>query len=216
MPLSTCTPAPPMPNIARLKITLDNVAPAVERRVEVPADIRLDDLHLVIQVAMPWDNYHLYEFRAGAIAWGIPDPDVRGFSPSEPRPASKATLADLLAEAGGERFAYAYDFGDGWEHSVEVEAIVAAVPDITYPRLIGAHGRCPPEDVGGPWGYADYLDAIADPKHERYEELIEWRGPGFDPAIVDEAAIHKGLASLAKRLLRRKGKGTKSARRRSN
>jgi hypothetical protein len=200
-----------MTKIARLKITLDDVQPAVVRRVAVPADIRLDDLHLVFQIAMPWENYHLYEFRAGGIAWGIPDPDVRGFSPTEPRPASKATLADLLAEAGGQRFAYEYDFGDGWEHSVEVDAIVAPAPDVAYPRLIGAEGRCPPEDVGGPRGYARYLEAIADPKHERHEELIAWRGPGFDPAAVDEAAIRRGLAGLAKRFLWRKGKGMKKS-----
>jgi hypothetical protein len=198
-----------MPDIARLRITLDNVEPAVERRVEVPAEIRLDDLHLVIQAAMPWENYHLYEFRAGGIAWGIPDPDVPDFSPSEPRPADKATLAALLAETGGQRFAYEYDFGDGWGHSIEVEAIVAAAPDVAYPQLISARGRCPPEDVGGPWGYADYLDAIADPKHERHKELIQWRGPGFNPAVVDEAAIRKSLAGLAKRFLRRRGKSTR-------
>jgi hypothetical protein len=204
-----CYDTPAMPDIARLRITLDAVEPAVERRVAVPAEIQLDNLHLVFQAVMPWENYHLYEFRAGGIAWGIPDPDVRGFSPTEPRPASKATLADLRAAAEGERFSYAYDFGDGWEHSVVVEAVVAAAPDVLYPRLIGARGRCPPEDVGGPWGYADYLEAIADPNHERHEELIAWRGPGFDPAVVDEDAIRRSLAGLARRFQRRKAKETK-------
>lgn len=205
-------PAPTMPQIARLNITLDHVEPTIMRRVEVPADIRLDDLHLVVQVAMGWENYHLYEFRVGEMAWSIPDPDIRGFSPDEPLAASKATLADLLAQAGGKIFQYVYDFGDGWEHTVKVEAIAEAAPDAVYPRLVAAERACPPEDVGGPWGYADYLEAIADPKHERHAELIEWRGPGFDPALVDEESIRRELASLASRLARRKPKTAGSAR----
>jgi hypothetical protein len=59
-----------MPEIARLKITLDRVEPTVMRRIEVPVDIRLDDLHLAIQMAMPWENYHLYEFRVGRTCHG--------------------------------------------------------------------------------------------------------------------------------------------------
>lgn len=122
------------------------------RRVEVPLEIRLDDLHLIMQVAVGWENYHLYEFRVGRAAWGIPDPDIRGFSPSGPRSARKGTLADLLAAPRSRTFKYLYDFGDGWEHSVKVEAVVEAVPDVAYPRLIAAEGACPPEDVGRPWG----------------------------------------------------------------
>jgi hypothetical protein len=193
-----------MPHIARLKITLDEIEPTVMRRVEVPADIRLDDLHLVVQIAMGWENYHLYEFRVGDMAWGIPDPDIRGFSPDEPLAARKATLADLLAHAGGKTFQYAYDFGDGWEHTVTVEAIAEAAPDAVYPRLVAAERACPPEDVGGPWGYAEYLKAIANRRHKRHRELTAWRGPGFDPAAVDEESIRKELASLARRMARRK------------
>jgi hypothetical protein len=195
-----------MPQIARLKITLDNVQPRVLRRVEVPVDIRLDDLHLVIQEAMGWENYHLYEFRAGDTAWGIPDPDFPGYAPEEDHAASKSTLADILANGGGKAFKYLYDFGDGWEHGIKVEAVAeaAADADVAYPRLIAAKSACPPEDVGGPWGYGNYLEIMADPKHERHAELVEWRGPGFDPEAVDEAAIHRRLAAIAKRLARRK------------
>jgi hypothetical protein len=196
-----------MPEIARLKITLDSVEPTVMRRIEAPVDIRLDDLHLAIQMAMPWENYHLYEFRVGrTLSWGIPDPDVHGFSPDDEQlDAAKATLADLLDQAGRKAFKYVYDFGDDWEHSIKVEAIAEGAAGVAYPRLIAAQGACPPEDVGGPWGYADYLEAIADPKHKCHAEMIEWSGPGFDPAVVDETAIQKSLAALANRLARRKG-----------
>lgn len=191
-----------MTEIARLIIVLDEVEPSVTRQVEVPKSMRLDDLHLVFQIALGWENHHLYEFRVGRVAWGIPDPDGDFMGPG-PRPAAEATLADLMAVGAGKRFSYLYDFGDGWQHSVEVEAITEARADIAYPRLVAAEGRCPPEDVGGPVGYAEYLAAVADPSHEDHADMIEWRGSGFDPTVVDEAAIRKGLAKLAKGLERR-------------
>jgi hypothetical protein len=192
-----------MADIARLKITLNDVKPRVLRRIEVPLDVRLDDLHLVFQIAMGWENYHLWEFRAGDISWGVPDPDDP--YPGDPLPAKKARLAELL-DAAGKTFHYAYDFGDGWEHSVVVEAVGPAAAATAYPRLIAAEGACPPEDVGGPWGYDEYLKAIRNPRNKRHAEMIEWRGVGFDPSAVDADTINKGLSALAKRPARRKAK----------
>ncbi len=189
-------------SIARLKITLNHVKPTVMRRVEVPLDIKLADLHLVIQAAMPWWNYHLYEFRAQDIGWGIPDPDY-GFGEG-PRDAGKVTLLQVLEETGVKSLDYLYDFGDGWEHKVKIERIGEPEPGVAYPRLLAASGRCPPEDVGGPWGYAEYLEAMANSKHERHAEMVKWRGPDFDPKIVDVAAIESELAKLGKHWSRRK------------
>jgi hypothetical protein len=182
--------------IARLKITLNHVKPAAMRRVEVPLGIKLSDLHLVIQAAMPWWNYHLYEFRAQGVGWGVPDPDG-GFGDG-PRDARKATLRDVLEETGAKSLDYLYDFGDGWEHKIQIERVAEPEPGVAYPRLLGASGRCPPEDVGGPWGYQEYLEAMADPGHERHAEMVAWRGPDFDPKVVDVAAIERELAKLAK------------------
>jgi hypothetical protein len=184
-----------MSQIARLKITLDNVEPEVLRRVEVPIEIKLDRLHLAIQIAMGWENYHLYEFRTRAGRWGIPDPDLGDYDVLS---AEQATLAELLQRSGVKTFQYVYDFGDDWEHTVKVEAVAPGEPDALYPRLLEAQRACPPEDCGGPWDYAEYLEAISDPQHERHEDLIGWRGPGFDPAAVDKAAIRKGLQTLAR------------------
>jgi hypothetical protein len=196
-------------SIARLKITLDDVKPTVMRRVEVPLDIRLDDLHLVIQAAMPWWNYHLYEFRARDIRWGIPDPD--GSFGDGPLDARKATLRDVLEGTGVKSLGYLYDFGDGWEHKVKIERIGEPEPGVAYPRLLDASGRCPPEDVGGPWGYEEYLEAMANPKHERHAEMVEWGGPDFDPKVVDVAGIERELAKLGKRWLRKKSKASRKA-----
>lgn len=186
-------------DIAHLKITLDEVEPPVLRRIEVPLAIRLDRLHLALQAAMGWTNSHLYEIRARDAGWGVPDPDWGG----GPLDARKARLVDVFEEIGAKTLKYLYDFGDGWEHTIKVERIARAVPGLAYPRLTEAKGRCPPEDVGGPWGYADFLEAVTDPKHERHAEVAEWIGGTFDPDVVEAEEHARALAALAKRWSRK-------------
>jgi hypothetical protein len=128
--------------IARLKITLDDVKPAVLRRIEVPFDIRLDRLHLTIQAAMGWTNSHLYEIRAGDVGWSTayPDQDWAG----DFLDARKARLGDVLEDVGTKTLKYLYDFGDGWEHTIKVERLIDPEPGILYPQLIEAKGHCLP------------------------------------------------------------------------
>lgn len=182
-------------SIARLKITLDDVEPVVMRRLEVPLALRLDRLHLVIQIAVGWTDTHLYEFRTGRLGWGIPDPDW-GDGPLDAR---KATLLDVIEDTGVKRFKYLYDFGDGWEHTILIEGVNDVDPQATYPRLIEAVGQCPPEDIGGPPGYEELFAALADPGHDRYAELREWVGEDFDPHVVDVAHISQMLLKLGRR-----------------
>ena len=182
--------------VARLKITLDDVKPTVLRRVEVPFDIRLDRLHLTIQAAMGWTNSHLYELRAGDVGWSTPHPDQDWAG--DFLDARKARLGDILEDIGTKKLAYHYDFGDGWEHTIKVERLADPAPGVLYPRLITVSGRCPPEDCGGPWGYAELLEAIKDPKHERHAELTEWIGDGFDPDADDAERLTADVAELAK------------------
>lgn len=194
--------------IARLKIQLDDVEPAVMRRIEVPLSIRLDRLHQALQAAMGWTNSHLYEFRARETGWGVPDPNF-GDGPLD---ASKARLLDVIEDAGVRSFKYLYDFGDGWEHTVRLERVTDPLPGIAYPRLIEAVGRCPPEDVGGPPGYQEFLAAIANPSHDRHAEFVEWLATPFDPAAVDADRHARDLASLAKRWSRAPATTRKRAR----
>jgi hypothetical protein len=192
-----------MTDIARLKITLDNVEPQVLRRIEVPIDIEIHDLHLVFQKAMGWDNAHLYDFEVGRVSWGGDVPyDGWGDSPAS---GDEGTLADILAEAGKKKaFRYEYDPGDSWRHSVAVEKVGPPEEGIVYPRLLEAKGACPLEDIGGSWGYANFLEAIADPAHERHEEMIEWVDEGFDPEKADAKAIEERLQAFGKHLARDK------------
>ena len=181
--------------IAQLKITLDDVKPTVLRRIEVPFDIRLDRLHLTIQAAMGWTNSHLYEIRAGDVGWSTPNPDADWAG--DFIDARKARLGDVLEDIGTKKLVYLYDFGDGWEHTIYVERLVDPEPGVLYPRLIAVSGRCPPEDCGGPFGYADLLEAIKDPLHERHSELTEWIGDEFDPEADDAKYLTAGVVALA-------------------
>jgi len=181
--------------IARLKIALDDVKPAVLRRIEVPFDIRLDRLHLTIQAAMGWTNSHLYEIRAGDVSWTTPYPDQDWAG--DFIDARKARLGDVLEDVGTKTLKYLYDFGDGWEHTIKVERLIDPESGILYPRLIEAKGHCPPEDIGGPWGYGEFLEAIADPSHERHRELKEWFADDFNPHVVDVDWLSQDVAELA-------------------
>jgi hypothetical protein len=192
--------------IAHLRVKLDDVEPAVVRRVEVPLTIRLDRLDLVLQAAMGWTNSHLYEIRARDVGWGRPDPDF-GDGPLD---ASKARLIDVLEDVAAKSLKYLYDFGDGWEHSVRTERITVAMPGIVYPRLIEATGRCPPEDVSGPFGYREFLNAIAKPTHQEHAETLEWAGGHFGPAKTDADTLAQAVHSLAMKWTRRPSAGRRS------
>jgi Plasmid pRiA4b ORF-3-like protein len=184
-----------MTAIVRLKVTLEDVEPEVMRRLDVPLKIRLDRLHLVLQVAMGWTDSHLYEFTAGGTGWGVPDADFGG----GPMPAAKTTLADLIKDTGARTIHYLYDFGDGWDHVIKIERIGESDPQARYPQLVTAQGRCPPEDVGGPPGYAEFLAAIADPTHEEHDYMLTWCGGAFDPESPDVEHIADELDRLARR-----------------
>ena len=181
-----------MTDIARLKVEIEEVAPAVVRRLDVPLDIRLDQLNVVLQVAIGWQNCHPYEFRHGDTVYGL----VSREAAENPLPADKATLADLAKL--GQVFDYDYVFGDDWQHTLTIEGVSAAEPGVTYPRLIAAEGRCPPADIGGPEGYETYLRALANPEHLHHEGMLDWDDPDFDPNKVDTAALARNLAKLAK------------------
>lgn len=183
--------------IARLKIELDDWSPVIWRRVEVPLTASLKTLHDVIQAAMPFDDCHLFEFRADGKRFAIPDPEWdnlrdRTFS-------ARTTKLGALVDRGVARLSYTYDFGDDWRHTVTVEAVFSADPGSDYPRYIDGARRGPPEDVGGIPGFELFLDAMADPDHEQHDELMRWHGRPFDPEHLDDADIQARIAKLARR-----------------
>lgn len=106
---------------------------------------------------------------------------------------SSVRLVDLVPKSGKRtRWVYEYDFGDGWRHEILFEGFPPKQKGQNYPVCLEGERACPPEDVGGPWGYAEYLDAMADPNHERHEEFVDWRGP-FDPEAFDPKKATKEM-----------------------
>jgi hypothetical protein len=110
-------------------------------------------------------NSHLYEIRARGVRWSTPFPDQD--SGGDFLDARKVRLSEVLEDVGTKTLKYLYDFGDGWEHTIKIERLIDPEPSTLYPRLIEAKGRCPPEDIGGPWGYAEFLEAIAESRTQR-------------------------------------------------
>ncbi|MBD3221921.1 plasmid pRiA4b ORF-3 family protein [bacterium] len=178
-----------MPTILRIKVELEHIAPAIWRRIEVPSEASFWDLHVAIQDAMGWEDRHLHAFEFGdpgdrQLRLGLPDPDgweniTAGW---------RRKVRRLLAHPG-DTCLYRYDYGDDWEHAVLLEGILLADPDQRYPRCIAGERRCPPEDCGGPPGYADLLAALADPDDPEHASTVAWTGGRFDPEEFDPARV---------------------------
>lgn len=185
----TDEPEPGPASVYQLKITLQGIKPPVWRRVLVDAGSHLDHVHEVIQAAFGWWSYHLHEFEIDAERYGVPDPDDDWGTPTIDE---KSIRLDAVANEGSS-FTYLYDFGDGWDHRVVVEKVLAAPSDTPLPSCIGGRRACPPEDCGGPWGYKDLLAILADPTHPEHRQRAEWIGRPLDPDAFDPAEFGDNL-----------------------
>lgn len=176
--------------IYQVKVTLTGITPPIWRRIHIAGDYSLAKLHRVLQVAMGWENYHLYMFRIGNKIYGPRDPeDDGGWNPID---AKRTRLSAVLPRVGT-TLTYVYDLGDNWEHELLLEAIVMRSSDLAYPRCIAGERNCPPEDAGGIGGYTAYLEAMADPNHEKHEEMMMWRGQ-FDSERFSVEKVNQELA----------------------
>ena len=182
-------PKPAKPDIVRFRVALRHVSPPVWRRIEVPASYDFWELHVAIQDAMGWTDSHLHVFRinnprTGTVDdIGIPDDDQFMDGPFS-LPGWKTPIAKYFAAIGA-KAKYAYDFGDGWEHDVTLEAKVAREPDVMYPRCVAGRRACPPEDCGGPPGFEELRRVIDDPTDPEHASMMEWLGGSYDPAHFD-------------------------------
>ncbi|MFJ3482616.1 plasmid pRiA4b ORF-3 family protein [Pseudomonas sp. NPDC090202] len=174
-----------------LIIELRDVEPVVWRRVVVPRDVTLNELHVVLIVTMGWEGDHLHEFKIGEERYGIPDPD--GWD-------SPVTLEEgvrlIDALAGKKSFRYLYDFGDGWDHLVKIENLPAGATFPHLPYCLEGANACPPEDIGGPRGYAGFVEALADPRHPDHKEMKRMFRPPFEPTEFDMALTNHWLLDV--------------------
>ena len=172
------------PSVFQLLITLKEVEAPVWRRLLVPSDISLGELHLALNEAMGWTNSHLHQFRFEDRVFGDPDFDQDGEFEDE-----RTVQLDALAGVG-DRFGYEYDFGDDWGHEVKVEKRLPLDERCVYPMCIGGARACPPEDCGGPLGYERLLEALL---NDDEDELVAWVGGFFDPDGFDVNRTNQAL-----------------------
>jgi hypothetical protein len=178
----------------QFKITLLGIAPSIWRRIQVP-DCTLADLHEYIQAAFGWENYHLHLFEIEGVQFSQPAPDGDDFD-VDFEDETDILLSNLLPKSNLKaRWIYEYDFGDGWRHEILFEGFPPKDSKAKSPICLEGERACPPEDCGGPWGYGDYLAAIADLQHEQHAEMMEWRGP-FDPSVFDAKKATKEMRKL--------------------
>jgi hypothetical protein len=178
---------------AQMRIELREVKPVVWRRILVPENVTLAKLHVILQAAMGWTYGHLHEYTVGRQRYGMPDDE---WPDDEPVIDERRVRLKSLIEDRVRRLRYLYDFGDNWEHDIRLEDLV--LPRIGAPLLFCTAGEnaCPPQDVGGPPGYEEFLAALANPSHPEHESMTRWIGRPFDAAAFDLAEANERLGEI--------------------
>jgi len=137
---------------------------------------------------MGWENCHLHAFQIGKTTYG-PDPDGELGYEDE----TTTRLADVARVRT--RISYEYDFGDGWEHELVVEARAVAEAGQVYPACLAGEGACPLEDMGGVYGFEQFKEDLVAPPSQERDERLEWIGDmDYDPAHFDLAAANAAVA----------------------
>jgi hypothetical protein len=181
--------------VFQFHLSLDGTTPPIWRRILVPADFTLAQLHRVIQAVMNWEDYHLHQFEVAGRVYGIPDPDGEHQFIDDRR----VRLRELNLSSRT-RIVYTYDFGDEWIHVLKVEEVSQGDTDDIRALCIGGERNAPPEDVGGVFAYEEFLEALFDPNHEQHQDMKEWIGD-FDP---EHFSVEEANKNLQKRVRRRK------------
>ncbi|MGA9310062.1 MAG: plasmid pRiA4b ORF-3 family protein [Pseudonocardiaceae bacterium] len=180
-------------SIHTIKLSLRYMKPPIWRRLQVPSTTSLAELHDIIQAAMGWYDCHLHQFEVNGVHYADTEHMLEDTTDE-----ARRTLAAMQA---GDRLAYWYDFGDDWWHDIVVESVDRADPALTYPRCVTGRRAAPPEDSGGPWGFAELMRALSDekhPEHEMYHDWMEQIGEvGYDPERFDLNAINEALSPLS-------------------
>ena len=181
--------------ITILRIELENIEPLIWRRVAVRTSINLKALHSVIQAAIGWLDYHLWEFAAGGRKYGMLIPNDPDWN-ERIRNAATTKLSALL-NGGVREIGYIYDMGDNWQHLIIVEKLKAAETGALYPQFLGGERRCPPEDCGGIPGYYEFLENIASKQINERKAALDWYGGLYDPDEIGTRRITATLSRVA-------------------
>lgn len=182
------TPAP----VYQLHVSLVDSAPLIWRRVLVAGALRLATLHRVLQPLMGWNGAHPYEFDLGGGRYGESGLDV----PERPRLKHAARVSIESAVGELERFDYFYGAGAGWQHRVQVEAILPPDASLRAARCVDGANACPPESSEGIDSYQALLRIIADPEHAQHVQELATLGGRFDPGHFDLVEVNRLLARV--------------------
>lgn len=194
------------PNAVQVHVALDSIKPEIWRRLTVPLNTTVAQLHHILQAAMGWTDSHLHEFDIGGLRYGDVDMlnEDRFEGDAQAFDAAQVCLKDFSRKPGT-AFTYIYDFGDNWRHTITLEKLVAVANAPKTATCIAGARCCPPEDVGGTSGYENFLRVLFNPDHEEIDEqreLQRWSGGKFDPERFDIAKTDKKVrAALRKRIL---------------
>jgi len=187
--------AKPPAQVYQLKITLNDTRPPIWRRLVVLGDTTLRQLHDCLQIALGWTDSHLHQFEIGGQGYGATEYDDGGELGLLPE--QRYRLSQVAPDPGA-RFVYEYDFGDSWDHTVVVEKIGPLKEGVSYPLCMAGQRACPPEDVGGVWGYAGFLQAIRSRRHPEHAEYLRWVGGHFDPEVFDLDQVNAHLRRMGR------------------
>ena len=135
----------------------------------------------------------MHQFEKDGKYWGVPETDE--FGDLELLDETKVPVGKLLL-AEGDSLVYLYDFGDNWRHEVLLEKIVPVDGPPPKPICLAGERRCPPEDVGGPSGYQEFLEVIFEPGHEEFEHYRQWAGDPVHAEEFDVATVNKILERM--------------------
>ena len=183
-------PQPPGQSAFRLRIQLIDVDPGIWRRILVPGSIRMSKLAEILLSAMGWSNSHLHAFTIGDQRYGMNYDDF----PEGEIDEKSVTVLQALRDV--HRFTFEYDFGDSWDHEIVIEELTRSPVGLKYAVCLDGANACPPDDVGGTWGYGEFLDAMADPTHSQHATYLEWVGAHFDPSEFDLVEANARIQKL--------------------
>lgn len=117
----------------QLKVVVQGTRPSVWRRLLVPGDCSLAELHFIIQQSMGWSNKHLHCFYI----------EGENYSSQYDEANTEArTLQDFNVRKGS-KFEYIYDLEDNWIHTVEVEKVLDSSHNVL--ECIDGRQPCPAE-----------------------------------------------------------------------
>ncbi len=136
--------------VYQLGVVVAGVSPLIWRRLLVATTTTIAELHAVLQAAFGWSGQHLHRFEIHGREYGISSFGGVGFRDD----AYRVALGDLGLRCT-ERFAYHYDFTDGWRLDLRLEQVAAAEADQSYPRCTGGRRSGPLEGCGGPWAFLE-------------------------------------------------------------